>query len=243
MAFYKPFFYFARGIVRIFTPKKFFIGEEKIKAPAILVCRHKNNSGPISIMQSASIPIRLWVLDKLTERESCIRHYADYTYSVRYGLPKWISNILAWLAGSFSSALMQSLGAIPVHRGAREIMKTFDLTLQSLKNGEVVGLFADIHYDDDSATVSEMYTGFVHIGRMYRKATGKDLPFYPVYTSTKKRTVLVGDAVMLDPKKPFAEEKQRVVRQLQQSLNQLAVQIGDIDQIKTETEQSREETA
>jgi hypothetical protein len=205
-----------------------FQGEEKVKAPAVLVTRHQNLYGPVTIMAWYPRPIRLWAIDKLAIPEVCYRHYRYFVGPERLHLGPFWSRVFAALYMPLVVRLVRSGHSIVVYRGQREIMKTFDESLEALCAGEIICLSPDIDYTSTESGAVSMYTGFVHLAKMYYKKTGERLPFYPVYTSRRVDSIQIGDAIYCDPAKPFHEEKERVVDAIRAGFEEMARRCGDI---------------
>ncbi|NLG37052.1 MAG: hypothetical protein GX549_03480 [Clostridiales bacterium] len=227
---YHPFFVFCRFCVRMAQrrPRRPLLrGAEKVTAPAVLVARHQNLYGPISIMAWYPVPLRLWVIDKLAVPEACREHYRTFVGPVRLRLGPIMSRVFAALYMPLVVRLVRSGNSIIVYRGQREIMKTLDESVQALCEGEILCLSPDIDYTSTESGAVNMYTGFVHLAKKYFKRTGKSLPFYPVYTSRRVDSIEIGDPVYLDPDKPFFEEKERVVDEIRRGFEQMAQRCGD----------------
>lgn len=228
---YHPFFRFCRFWVRVAQrrPRRpHFRGQEKVEAPAVLVTRHQNLYGPMTIMAWYPQSIRLWVLDKLADPKVCYDHYRYFVGPERLHIGPFLSRIFAALYAPFVVRLIRSGNCIIVHRGHREIMKTFSDSVKALCEGEILCLSPDIEYTSTESGAVSMYTGFVHLAKMYYKKTGKSLAFYPVYTSRRVDSIEIGDAIFYDPGNPFHEEKKRVVDAIHQGFEEMAKRCGDI---------------
>ncbi|MGI5878679.1 MAG: hypothetical protein ACOX7W_08735 [Christensenellales bacterium] len=227
---YHPFFIFCRFCVRMvqrMSRRPLLRGAEKVAAPAVLVTRHQNLYGPITIMAWYPVGLRLWVIDKLAIPELCREHYRTFVGPVRLRLGPFLSRVFAALYAPLVVQLARSANSIIVYRGKREIIKTLEESVQALSQGEILCLSPDIDYTSTESGAVNMYTGFVHLARIYFKRTGKNLPFYPVYTSRRVDSIEIGDPIYLDPDKPFTEEKERVVDEIRRGFEQMAQRCGD----------------
>lgn len=221
-SFYGPLFRFARWCVRLGLGKHTIHQTENMREPAIYVARHQNMHGPVHCMAFMPVPVRLWTLHIFKDRKACQAQYRDFTFSVRFGWPKWLAAAVAWLVSLPVSACMESAGAIPVHRGQREVIKTFELSVDALVRGESLILFPDIVYDDTSEEAGAFYTGYLHLARSYRKQTGKALAVVPVYCTHQSRKLVIGEPIMFSADAPFRAEKERVAQAVHDSLNEMA---------------------
>lgn len=226
--FYGPLFRFARWWVRLALGKHTIHQTENLREPAIYVARHQNMHGPVHCMAFMPVPVRLWTLHIFRDREACEAQYRDFTFSVRFGWPKWLAALVARLVSVPVTSCMASVGAIPVYRGQREVLKTFELSVDALIRGESLILFPDIVYDDTSDDAGAFYTGYLHLARSYRKKTGKPLAVVPVYCTQKSRKLVIGEPIMFSADAPFRAEKERVAQAVHDSLNEMA-HIWEID--------------
>lgn len=107
-------------------------------------------------------------------------------------------------------------------------MDTLNQTVDALCRGESILLVPDIAYMDESPKAGKMYSGFVHLAKLYRIRTGKELSFYPTYTSREHRMIWVADAVVPNPDVSFHKDKLRMVNDIRDQFNEMAQRCGDI---------------
>ncbi len=203
-------------------------GREKIDHthfPSIFVCNHGIFYGPISAVIYLPTYFRPWIDRKMLNRtEAAEEMYRRFVYRI----PLLSSGAKHWIARALARPVVWGLNScnpIPVERdNLRNVMSTFGLTIDALKEGDNVLLFPErphravmgdretvVHETD---TVGAMFTGFANIGKMYYEATGKALRFYPLYTNKRTRTLRIGDPITFDSTAPNKEEKQRIATTL-----------------------------
>jgi hypothetical protein len=154
-------------------------------------------------MLNIPMEIHPWSFYVFCETETCRKHYAEYTFPVRFGWSKWKSQFVSWLGAGAFTGLLKSAGAIPVYRNAMKIYTTFKLSVEALKKGESILIFPDIEYTKTEGDTGALYDGFVILERMYLKETGKHLPFVPLHLSFEKNSMFVGEPVMFEDGIPF----------------------------------------
>lgn len=207
-------------------------GKEKIDAghfPSIFVCNHGIFYGPISAVIYLPTYFRPWIDRKMLSREEAAREmYGRFVYRLPLLSEKCKMRVARALARPVVWGL-NSCNPIPVERdNLRNVMSTFHLTIDSLREGDNVLLFPErphkatlgdrqtvVHETD---TVGEMFTGFANIGKMYHDATGKSLRFYPIYTDKRRHTLRIGDPITYDPSTPHKEEKERIAHDLREAM-------------------------
>jgi len=196
-------------------------GKENVKdLPGIFVFNHREVYGPIAAIVFLPYDIRPWILYQMINKAEITEHISG-TFSrvkwllpvLRRWLPKVLSPIIVWALGSFDP--------IPVYRGAQmNVIKTFMLSIECLAAGDSVLLFPENPEHTYGKKVSDFYEGFAHLGRLYHKKTGERLTFYPVYTSSKRHELRIGEGVTYDASGGDTE-RGRIVETLEQRMREL----------------------
>ncbi len=189
------------------------------EGPAVYVCSHSDLAGPLATLCWLPFAPRPWVLHVFLDRESCRRQYRDYTFSRRFGMPEPLAALTAWAASEYVSALMRSMGAIPVYRGTAKLGATFRESLDALEAGECVLIFPDVEYTSRSGGIGEVYDGFLLLERLWRKRSDRPLDFIPLRLDVAGRTVTAGRPVRFDPAAPWKAELVRVREALRAEIN------------------------
>ena len=73
-------------------------------------------------------------------------------------------------------------------------------------------------YAQEGKEIGEIYTGFLHLGKLYYKRTGKRLSFVAMSINRKEKYLRFGEPIVFDPTVPFAQEKERITEALLQEL-------------------------
>lgn len=217
----KGFFYFCRFWVRLFTHRYKVCPSKDRPEPAVYVVHHQNMRGPILSLAWFDLPARPWALSVFCSRKSCFEQYYNYTFTKRFGMPRLVALVLAFPLSFFISTLMNSMGAIPVFRGSREIIKTFKESVASLIQGENLLIFPDIDYTNESSDIGEIYSGFLSLEKYYIKETGRHLAFVPLHINRSDCCIHEGQAVYFEDGKDFKEERGRVYVRLQEEFLRL----------------------
>ncbi len=205
-------------IVRIFIPNYKIIRKTDLDVPAVYLVHHQNLWGPVISLAWLDIPARMWVLNVFFNFNACFKQYYNYTFTKRFGIPKIIAAIIAFPISLFVSGLMHIMSALPVYRGSRDIVKTFNASVLALENGQNILICPDIDYSDSGSEMGEMYKGFLHIERKYAKKTGNHVPFVPIRIDKRKRLICIGDAIYFDEKYDFRQGKAEVYIQLKSQM-------------------------
>jgi hypothetical protein len=189
------------------------------EGPTVFVCSHGDMAGPLATQCWLPFPTRPWVLHVFLSREECRRQYRDYTFTQRFGLPRPAAALLAWAVSGYASALVRSVGAIPVYRGSARLKETFRRTVEALQAGDPVIVFPDVDYTDRSGDMGEIYDGFLLIDRFWQRVSDTPLDFVPLRLDRKVRRIAAGEAVRFDRTAPRQGETVRVREALLRGLN------------------------
>lgn len=196
---------------------------------AAFIVHHQNLRGPVQVMRTLPVPPRPWVLHVFFTPKECYRQYADYTFSKRLHWPKALACAVSAPLSLFVCALVKSCRAIPVHRSLTHLKDTFHRSLDVLMRGESILIAPDVDYANESPLIGEMYEGFLQLDPMFRKRTGRPLPFIPLYCSPRRGELVAGAPVFFREGVPFSEERLRVARELADAINAMALACGDLE--------------
>lgn len=221
--YYGFWFRLGRFIVRLYLGKNKVCHPENLLSPAIYVSRHQNMHGPVHTMAYLPVPVHIWSMYMFMDPKVCYDHFMNFTFTQRYRWPRWKAALVGKLVCHPISACMHSMGAIPVYRGQRDVIKTFELSAKVLQKGENIVIFPDIMYDDTSSQSGSMYTGYLHLARTYHQKTGKELPIIPLYCTQTSGKMIIGKAIHFSSQVPFREEKERVSAAVRDALDQLVI--------------------
>jgi 1-acyl-sn-glycerol-3-phosphate acyltransferase len=222
---YGPLFRLCRAFWHLTHRRHPVYGLEHVnEQPAVFIGRHQDMYGPVEMMAWLPLEFRVWTLAKLMDRKQCYAHFSGYTFPERHRMPRSVAKLAAAIVAPLAQAFLRSMGAIPVHRGTKEILTTFRLSVQALKDGHNLLIMPERDYTDKGQDAGELYTGFVHLAQMYYRATGRALSFYPVYPSKEHSSIYVEQPIRFDPSAPFSAERERVVAALQAELSRHSVE-------------------
>ena len=214
--FYGPFATVVRFFAKIFT-KRYRSTVLPPEEPTVYICRHLNMHGPFTTLIRLNFHVHPMVLHVFFQKDTCYKQYAEYTFTERFEKKKKRHHPFAYIASRIVPALEKSIQAIPVYRGTKSNpLKTLKCSLAHLKRGDSIIVYPDIDYTAGYEKESELYEGFLLLGQMYKRATGKSLRFVPLYINEEKRTIEECRPVTIDY---FREERDDVYRYVKSAIN------------------------
>jgi len=208
----------ARLVYKIFKPHK-IVGKIP-DSPSVFIVHHQNMSGPVHALLTLPVQAHIWVLKVFFDRKECFNQYMNYTFTKRFGMPKFLAAPLAFIISLGVPMVMHSFSAIPVNRSSRDILKTFQLSQKALINGENLIISPDVDYDDDSRSMGDIYTGFLHLEKNYFKETKKHLSFVPMSYNTKEQTLFIADAIQFDDS-GYNNQKNDIAKKIINAINEI----------------------
>lgn len=207
-------------------------GKEHLKSddyPSVFVCNHGFVYGPVSAVIYLPTYFRPWIHNVMLDYDTAVLELHKSLAVVKKIFGRKIgSKILSWFTKA-TCWLLNSFNPIPVVRGSsRDVMSTFEMSLQALVEGDNILLFpekpkalAGVAEDDRSGRIRLFYTGFAHIGKLYFDKTGRKLRFYPLYSDKNRRVFKIGEGVEYNPELSPIESKKELAEKLQLRMEEL----------------------
>lgn len=218
---YGPFARFARSLLRTFSPKYRCILPQN-REPVVYVCRHLNMHGPYTTLKWLPMELHPLVLHVFFDRKATVEHMRSYTFSARKGKQAKRFSLAAWVMGWVDPAIMHSLKAVPVYRGGLQSMTTVKTGVRYLMQGENLIVYPDIQYTDGYDQPSDIYDGFLYMGQLYFKKTGKPLSFVPLVIDDENRTITARQGVCVSD---FRTDAPAAAAYLKQAINRAPVHL------------------
>lgn len=181
---------FARWLLCVFS-RRYKTNLEMPDEPVVYVCRHLNMHGPFATLKWIPFHVHPMIIHMYFDRQATVQHMTHYTFAARYGKNPKKFNLAAHVMGLVAPPMMKSLQAIPVYRNSNSI-STIKKGLQYLLKGENLIVYPDIEYTAGYDHPSEIYNGFLMLGELYCRKTGKSLSFVPLVIDDQNRTVAAG---------------------------------------------------
>lgn len=213
--------YFYKVIRRLFFNARLEGAAHLCRGPSMLVANHEGAFGPVSVMTSVPLSVHPWVAHEVTELQAAASRIQAEFCEQELRLKPPLSALLGRIIARICVAVMKDIGAIPVYQKSKGIRDTIRRSLAILQQGKSILVFAEDSTRKLNDVQGEFCTGFIHVARAYYQATKNALQFIPVAVNRKVRRIRVGAPIQFDASLPFAQEKQRVRRELQDSVYSL----------------------
>lgn len=213
--FYGPLVSIARSTWKKFS-KKYRCNVLPYDEGVVYVCRHLNMHGPYTTLKWLNFHVHPMVLNVFFTKKDAYKQYNEYTFTERKHKKKRKFNIKAYFCSLVIPPIIRSVRAVPVYRGSNvSSVKTFKKSLEFLKKNQSIIVYPDISYTSDKDTVSELYDGFLYLGELYKKRTGKSLKFVPIYINEDDCTINQCESIVVDH---FKEQRKDAIEYIKTSI-------------------------
>ena len=109
---------------------------------------------------------------------------------------------------------------MPSYPDAR-FFKTLRYSKQMLEQNVPVMIFPENSNEGSKEVLTEFFPGFVMLAEKYFRATGEDLPVYPVYYSIPKRLMVIGKPLYVQEFVKQGLNKFQIAAKFCEAVNQL----------------------
>ncbi len=214
-----------RLYAHLFNAIKVFFMRRRIVSPrlaegttAIFVANHEGSYGPVTAIASLPQPIYPWVTHEITDLALCPKYIENDFVKPEVHLRPPLSILLSRVIGRVCVAIMADLHAIPVYKKSRRITETIAMSVRFLEQGKRLLIFPEIPNRIFNEIVNEFDTGFVNIARAFFERTARIVSFFPVAVNRGRMALHLGDPIRFNPLVPFRQEKDRIRRELIESI-------------------------
>ena len=197
----------------------------------VFVCNHGEIYGPVVSNLYVPFSFRPWSIGNMMDKDLFVQSTVQGTFSDIRWLSEKNRRRLAEFCAPLMLWVMRSIDAIPVYYNSpRQLMNSFKESIKAMEAGDNILLFPENsafsptkRYERDGG-VSEFFTGFVMLGQLYYKQTGKRAYFVPIYANRLEHTVTFGVHTRYNPEVSANEEKERICTYLREEMLRIANQ-------------------
>ena len=213
-----------RGLVWLFYPKTAVEGMENLPdEPCVIVSNHCQMRGPIICELYLPGEHDTWCAAQMMHMKEVPAYAFDDFWRDKPGYIRWFYKLLSYVIAPFSVCVFTNTRAIGVYHDAR-IMSTFRKTVERLQEGANIVIMPEGR-EAHNHIVNDLQEGFIDVARIYKKRTGRDLCFVPMYIAPSLRKAFIGKPTHYSGGAPAAEEKQRVKDYLMSEITGIAVSL------------------
>lgn len=218
----QPFFPFVKKILKVFYKKPKIINNAgAIDDKSIIVCNHNAKKGPVYLSLYFPKDLAIWgAHEMLGNYKSRFKYLRDIFYVKKRKFNKFWATILAAFEAVFSPLFYKGLRVLPTFQDVR-ILKTFNMSDESLKNGLSVLIFPEDSDDGYLDVLTSFHEGFIVYALAHYKRTGEDLPVYPSYYNLKTRRLVIDKPYYVNEMLKSGMSKEQIAELVKDKINTL----------------------
>ncbi len=218
-----PVYRFVRWAVWRLSPVYTLRGAENLPEGAcVIVGNHSQMYGPIAGELYTPGKHLTWCTGEMMHRREVPAYAFQDFWSAKPRYIRWFFRLLSYLIAPLSECVFTNAHTVPVYRDAR-LMTTFRESVAGLEAGARIVIFPE-HYDKHNNIVNDFQDKFIDLARLYRRKTGADLAFVPLYLAPRLKTMSFGPPVPFDPAAPIGEERKRICGYLMEEITRMALE-------------------
>ena len=164
---------------------------------AIVLANHSNKSGPPSLdMYYPKFNVKWGAHEMFGNYKSRRNYLKNVLYLKKCKSSKFKAVVLSTLMATVSQFVYKGMKMLPTYPDMR-LMKTIKNSMKVLDANKSIMIFPENSNDGYKEVLTEFFPGFAILAEQYYKATGVDVPIYPVYYHIKKRVMVIGKPVYM----------------------------------------------
>ena len=212
----KRFYKLAGATVRLFSHRMKTEWETPFEeGPCVFVVNHAGNHGPVDMC--AKFPLRDKLHPWVNSEMLSAKEIPGYARKSRWWKPDGffaplLNVTVPYIAAALMPAFMKSIPYVPVYRDQR-IMLTLRQSVRILQKDHYLLLFPEIPVPGKNAS-RHINTGWLRLGQVWYKASGRMLKMYPVHVDNKNHLFRVAAPVYYDPARRFSEQEKELAEKL-----------------------------
>ena len=145
----------------------------------------------------------------------------DILYIKKCGAkPGFMTSFKASFLAFFSLWIYRGMHIMPTYTDAR-FANTLRYSKQVLDANMSVMIYPENSNEGYKEVLMEFFPGFVMLSEKYYRATGEDLPVYPVYYSIKKRIMVIGKPLYVQDLVKEGMDRYQIAERFKNEVNQL----------------------
>ncbi len=218
----QPVWRVVRKVFKLFFSVKTieFLGE-KFPDKCIIVSNHSNKKGPMVFEINLPVFHATWgAYQMLGTYKDRFKYLRDVLYIQKNGLGKFKATIKAGFEAIFSILMYRGMKILPSYPDAR-LRKTLQYSIDALDKGYAVSVYPEDSSNGYFDEMTQFFPGFVMLAEQYYKRTGEDLPIFPVYYGRKKKKIVVGKPLYVQPMLNEGLDRAQIAERFKCEVNKL----------------------
>ncbi len=213
-----------KWLIWLFYPKMEVVGKENLPdEAAIIVGNHTQLNGPIACEVYFPKNRYTWCAGQMMKLKEVPAYAFEDFWSQKPKYTHPYFKVMSYLIAPISSFLFNRANTIAVYKDNRTVT-TFKTTVAKLSEGNNVVIFPEKD-EKFNNILYDFQDKFIDVARLYKKRTGKDLFFAPLYITPKLKKMCLGKPIKFNPDTPIDEERQRIKNYLMTEITKIATDL------------------
>lgn len=189
---------------------------------AIILANHSAKSGPPNLDLYYPKKAVKWGAYQMFGNFKSRRDYLrDILYIQKCGMkPGFKTSFKANVLGVLNPIVYKGMWMTPTYPDAR-FSKTLRFSASVLDANTSVMIFPENSNEGYKEVLTELFPGFVMLAEKYYRATGEDVPVYPVYFSVKKHIMVIGKPMYVQDYVKQGMDRYEIAQIYRDAINQL----------------------
>lgn len=214
-------FKIVKFFVRVVYPKMEIVGTDNLPdGPCVIVGNHSQLHGPIACELYFDKNCYTWCAGQMMHIKDVPAYAFEDFWSQKPKRSYWYYKLCSYLIAPLSVLVFNNARTIGVYHDNR-ILSTFRTTVKMLEQGNNIIIFPE--YDKKrNNIVYEFQSNFISIAKLYRKRTGKELKFVPMYIAPRLKKIYLGEPVSYNSQQNSDDECKRICDYLMEEVTGIA---------------------
>ncbi|MBQ3221799.1 MAG: 1-acyl-sn-glycerol-3-phosphate acyltransferase [Clostridia bacterium] len=219
----QPVYRWFRPVMRLIFKKPQIINlAGELPEKSIILANHSAKSGPPSLDLYYPVFCAKWgAYQMFGDFQSRKAYLRDILYIKKCGKkPGFFTSLKSTIMAIFSPYIYKGMKMMPTFPDAR-FAKTLRNSAKVLDAGMSVMVFPENSNDGYKDVLTDFFPGFVMLAEKYYRATGEDVPVYPVYYSVKKHLLVIGKPLQVQEFVKQGLDRYQIAQKFCEAVNQL----------------------
>ncbi len=167
---------------------------------AVYTANHVGSLGPVQAILSVPVRFYPWIIGEMLDPIRAPRYLYDDFVSRDLRLEGWAGMTVATAISWISVRLLKGAGAIAIDNNRGRIIDGFRRSLELLAEGANVLVFPEDNRGpiDPQTRMYPIKPGFAQLALMHRRATGEQVPVYPMAVHPRARRIAIGSPMVIE---------------------------------------------
>jgi len=214
-------FKFIAKMISIFYRSSEIIGKENIpQEPCVFAGNHSHAHSPVMCELYFPVKKLTWCDAPMFDK----KEFKAYAYKVFWnGKPNFFQKLGANLLAPLVQYIFRNADALPVYRDMR-VVKTYKASVETMVEGNSVVIFPECP-EENNEILNQLNQYFVDVARFYKKSTGKELLFVPMYYAVTLKKLVFGKPIRFNSSDSIESQRKVICDYITDEITRMAKEL------------------